>query len=170
MCGAIAAVLCLLWLAGPFFVNAAAVSPDHFSGVLLTDGRVEATFSEIGEVELMTETLPSGRQRLAIDGGTFYPSRPLVKPNGQPQLAAVVWFPRFGGWSLFPGVSTWSDIRSTYRAPYWCIAAPFAAVAFMSERRRRAWLAQERLGKCVKCGYDRAGLAPSALCPECGQA
>ena len=25
-----------------------------------------------------------------------------------------------------------------------------------------------RVGKCAKCRYDRAGLAPSTLCPECG--
>ena len=29
--------------------------------------------------------------------------------------------------------------------------------------RRRA-----REGQCLKCHYDRAGLAPDAFCPECG--
>jgi hypothetical protein len=27
---------------------------------------------------------------------------------------------------------------------------------------------RSRGGRCVKCGYDRAGLAPEAACPECG--
>ncbi|HVU62889.1 MAG TPA: hypothetical protein VHC70_02840, partial [Phycisphaerales bacterium] len=35
-------------------------------------------------------------------------------------------------------------------------------LAFRSRRRRR-------LGRCVKCGYDRAGLAAGAACPECGE-
>ncbi len=159
----------MFWLAGPFFLNAAVVAPDNFSGVLLTNGRVEVVFSEIGEVELMAETFRSGRQRLAIDGGSYeYSSRPLLQPNGKPRTAAVVWFPRSGAWSLLPGVTNWSNIRTTIRVPYWCVAVPFAALALASERRRRVWLAQDRLGKCAKCGYDRAGLAASAVCPECG--
>jgi len=31
--------------------------------------------------------------------------------------------------------------------------------------RRRA-----RIGCCPKCNYDRAGLAPGSVCPECGAA
>ncbi len=30
-----------------------------------------------------------------------------------------------------------------------------------------AWR-RERMGKCPKCHYDRTGLAPGAVCPECG--
>ncbi len=29
---------------------------------------------------------------------------------------------------------------------------------------------REKLGACPSCGYDRAGLAFSAPCPECGNA
>jgi hypothetical protein len=33
----------------------------------------------------------------------------------------------------------------------------------------RRWR-RRRTGRCIKCGYDRAGLAPNAACPECGGA
>ncbi|HVU64866.1 MAG TPA: hypothetical protein VHC70_12875, partial [Phycisphaerales bacterium] len=33
----------------------------------------------------------------------------------------------------------------------------------------RRWR-RRRGGRCVKCGYDRAGLAAGAPCPECGAA
>jgi hypothetical protein len=33
----------------------------------------------------------------------------------------------------------------------------------------RAWRARRREGKCPACGYDRAGLAAGANCPECGK-
>jgi hypothetical protein len=37
------------------------------------------------------------------------------------------------------------------------------AVPRVVRRYRRAWT-----GRCVRCGYDRSGLAADAKCPECG--
>ena len=34
-------------------------------------------------------------------------------------------------------------------------------------RGLRAWR-RRRAGQCVRCAYDRCGLAPDAKCPECG--
>jgi hypothetical protein len=36
------------------------------------------------------------------------------------------------------------------------------ALLWYTDRRRA------RQGHCGSCGYDRAGLAPTAACPECG--
>jgi hypothetical protein len=51
------------------------------------------------------------------------------------------------------------------QVPIWAVALPMAAwtaLAFRSARRRA------RPGGCPACGYDRTGLAPEAVCPECG--
>lgn len=54
--------------------------------------------------------------------------------------------------------------------PVWLLllaAGVPTALAWRAERRR---VRRERVGKCQACGYDLAGLAESAGCPECGRA
>jgi len=56
-----------------------------------------------------------------------------------------------------------------YSIPLWCLvlvslAATMAAWWLDTARRR------SRVGLCSSCGYDRTGLAPMSLCPECGTA
>lgn len=79
-------------------------------------------------------------------------------------------------WNRFDGeLFTWpSVVRPTgglsVTVPLWM---PFVLLAVLTSvlwyvdrttaRRRRA-------GQCLKCGYDRAGLAAGARCPECGAA
>jgi hypothetical protein len=72
----------------------------------------------------------------------------------------VVWRPDF---HLSPGTLS-------MKVPLWMPFALWAiptitlfALDLASARRRR-------MGQCAKCGYDRAGLAPGAVCPECGGA
>jgi transposase InsO family protein len=67
-------------------------------------------------------------------------------------------------WCVFGGPAT--TIRAII--PLWLLLAPTllataAAWRLDAVARRRA-----RAGRCPKCGYDRAGLAASAVCPECG--
>jgi hypothetical protein len=57
-----------------------------------------------------------------------------------------------------------------YILPLWlptCAALALTVVAWrvdtLARRRERA-----RLNLCPKCGYDRAGIAGEAKCPECG--
>ena len=55
-----------------------------------------------------------------------------------------------------------------YAMPLWVVVGGSALVTVFAWRldtlaRRRA-----RLNLCPKCNYDRAGLAPGAVCPECG--
>jgi hypothetical protein len=62
-----------------------------------------------------------------------------------------------------------SDARGwSVRLPLWpaigvaCVATLVAWRLDTLARRR------ERLGRCPKCNYDRAGIAAGAVCPECG--
>jgi hypothetical protein len=64
-----------------------------------------------------------------------------------PDLPALVLWPGFALNTLIYAALAWSVWR-----------LPFAVRRY--RRRRR--------GRCVKCGYDRTGLAPAAPCPECG--
>ncbi len=51
------------------------------------------------------------------------------------------------------------------------LAIMAVSAAFMSVATALAWLRpmdRDRRGHCVSCGYDLAGLAPGAACPECG--
>jgi hypothetical protein len=57
---------------------------------------------------------------------------------------------------LWPGFALNTLFYAAFAYGLWQIP-----LAIRRRRRRRA-------NKCVKCGYDRAGLAENATCPECG--
>lgn len=65
--------------------------------------------------------------------------------------------------------------RAEWKADYRSIAIPlWFPILVVTSLFTAAWryeiLARRRalIGCCVKCRYDRKGLAPSAPCPECG--
>jgi hypothetical protein len=67
--------------------------------------------------------------------------------------------------SLFEG-KVWPAVIGVVIVALWALA--FHSVLFFG----RGWTkeAVARAGCCVNCGYDRSGLEPGAVCPECGQA
>lgn len=86
--------------------------------------------------------------------------------------------PRKPGWDS--GTNPWR-VYSTVQAdtfgaiwfvgvPLWMFAPPALAASAI------AWAIDARIRRrasthlCAKCAYDRTGLAPSAVCPECGAA
>ena len=86
-------------------------------------------------------------------------------PLGSYWLASVPkTIPEWGWW-------VHSDVRGLFTArsvPLWIpivlvACATLAAWRLDSLARRRA-----NPGVCPKCNYDRTGLAPTAVCPECG--
>lgn len=67
-------------------------------------------------------------------------------------------------------VPTWDKTGgySLVVVPFWLpisLTAVPAGLLWESGRRRRR---RSRVGMCVRCGYDRRGLAADAKCPECG--
>jgi rubrerythrin len=49
--------------------------------------------------------------------------------------------------------------------PAWVTTAICTAFTWRLDTLARR---RERLGRCPKCNYDRAGIAAGAVCPECG--
>jgi hypothetical protein len=88
---------------------------------------------------------------------------PHPEPTGffyAPGRGSMFWVPR---WGTAPAAGWW------VRVPLW----PGIPVAFVSTLW--IWLTDSRAsrserGHCLKCNYDRAGIAKDAVCPECGAA
>lgn len=53
--------------------------------------------------------------------------------------------------------------------PHALVAAFLAAAAFGLWFPHRRSARRRAEGLCLRCGYDRRGLAPAASCPECGE-
>ena len=54
------------------------------------------------------------------------------------------------------------------RVPYWPFAMVGLAGSLPGLLRRARRMRYARTGRCVECGYNRAGTAATAPCPECG--
>lgn len=81
------------------------------------------------------------------------------------------------GWTLEPipqpGMFLWFDSTSPgslpfVTAPLWALAAPTLLATAAAWRRDTVARRRDRIGCCANCAYDRRGLAPDAVCPECG--
>jgi hypothetical protein len=71
------------------------------------------------------------------------------------------------------GLDLWMSSFKRYNQPIltlpvWWAALPATAIAAALWRHDIIATRRWRLHYCMKCGYERAGLAPGAVCPECG--
>jgi hypothetical protein len=66
----------------------------------------------------------------------------------------------------------WEEVKGsiTFVLPLWIPFALFAVPTLILFHHDRPSARRKRAGQCAKCGYDRAGLAVGAVCPECGGA
>jgi hypothetical protein len=129
-------------------------------------------------VLLVVVWIGSGAGRAVLSSGTLHAGLTLV--NG-----------RIGVWSVsatgtMPTPPTGFE-GHRFRRPEWALEAQWAPsplvivplwlpIALLAAPTAAAWcldtLARRRarIHLCRKCGYDRAGIAASAVCPECGMA
>ena len=67
--------------------------------------------------------------------------------------------------SIVDSPTAWQDARPLWMPTLAVLLITVVAWRLDTLARRRA-----RVNLCPKCNYDRAGLAPGAVCPECGTA
>ena len=76
------------------------------------------------------------------------------------------------GWELSGLRSSGPPFRNVMRTaiyiPLWFLAASSLLGTVVAWRLDALARRRERVGRCPKCHYDRAGLAAGAVCPECG--
>lgn len=77
------------------------------------------------------------------------------------------------GWDFGPAMpllAWWPGLMGTdpgwmFLLPLWI---PLAATGLTTAGVWRRWWSWQPSTACRSCGYDRSGLAPSSVCPECG--
>jgi hypothetical protein len=116
--------------------------------------------------------LPSGRQ-VGVAGGCFCfraaPRTPFGI-NGNPrglcanQVSGPAYEWRWTQWNDLISGATNVDAPLWMLLPFLCVPTSFAWMAYAHARRRSGGSPDV----CPKCGYDRAGIAGDARCPECG--
>ncbi len=98
---------------------------------------------------------------IGIGEGMRFSSRSGVGGwQAQDTAFAIRWWP---DWDL--SGPSWHVFVPLWMPATLALAATAGAWRLDMLARRRA-----RVGLCKKCGYDRAGLAPGSVCPECGTA
>ena len=168
-CGVVAALFLLLWLNGQWFGNLAAATRDGRWAVWVTGGRVDVYYSQTPALFVVVWQIPPGPDLAGIENDAAFftgwsSSRVFTS------LVHAQWRSRPAGWAWLPGWRGSGLGEMGLSIPLWCLAAPFAWFAVSTEVRHGRRLKREQIGKCLKCGYDRAGLAEGAACPECGKA
>lgn len=100
-------------------------------------------------------------------GRVFLAWQDMVMPSHFPHGA--VWRPEWGPFTWTFSFEIGNPGSFLY-VPLWAplaVALAFTAAAWRYDSRARR---REFPHLCTKCTYDRAGLAPGTVCPECGAA
>ena len=109
---------------------------------------------------------PRGARLWIGNGAVGYQGGEAVSPPDFHLFRAGT-FP-FSGPAVWKPVVAKNALGTLVIVPIWIAAIPIAAASFamwrMDIRRSR----RIRSGLCLRCAYDRRGLAIDAACPECG--
>ena len=101
-----------------------------------------------------------GKGLIGIGQGMKPPTPSAIRSGCNYRAAFAV-----GWWPELDLSATWQVI-----VPLWMPAALATAAAAAAWRLDILARRRDRIGRCPKCNYDRAGLAPGSVCPECGAA
>ncbi|MFT3686174.1 MAG: hypothetical protein QM783_14840 [Phycisphaerales bacterium] len=77
--------------------------------------------------------------------------------------------PKFWRWEA-RWSNNWTSAATYVRFPVWAPSLLTGSFAVLLLRSGAAARRRASTGECSKCGYDLAGLAEDATCPECGPA
>lgn len=97
----------------------------------------------------------TGQVSFPFDLFASVPKNPVFTSERLPQFGFNWWF------YFAPGGGA---------VPLWCPALLSLLATAAAWRADAKYMRRARAGLCAGCGYDRAGLAASAVCPECGAA
>ena len=95
--------------------------------------------------------------------------RDLGVPTAPPRAGWNYGYTAYAGclWRCCSSRSPW---EREFQIPLWPVMAVCVLVTGAAWHRDTSLRRRARLKLCPKCGYDRAGLAAGAVCPECGSA
>ena len=81
------------------------------------------------------------------------------------RVESAYWFTRRDWWKpRWDSDGWWTRVL----IPIWLPAVVMCSAAMTAWRLDTVARRRARVGHCTKCGYDRAGIAGDAKCPECG--
>ncbi len=141
----------------------------------LTQGSIDVSWSEAPP----ENPLPSDYETLSVGAVVMIGARITMPPTIPPRITGAQTVTYKTGWDCFG----FDDLTTRWRprfdrsalptmarlvVPLWILVALLAlslTLCCLPERRRRK---REKLGLCLKCGYDLRG--SGERCPECGTA
>ena len=100
----------------------------------------------------------------------FIDPNPSLKPMLTPALGVQLGIYEKDAYNVFAAPRL-TPVVPVFPELLWSVLfySAILAAVISGPRAARGWLRRRR-GVCVRCGYNRNGIACSALCPECGHA
>ncbi len=136
------------------------IAEKPYWGIDLPRGWAEWNTTSLTEGYEEVKTIGHGWPWRAMSGAAWTSWRDPPLPDRSDGLLLLTESPH--GPVAIPMRPIWKGLLADIGVFSAAWAVPFV-VPTIVRRVRRA-----RGGRCRRCGYDRAGLAPGAICPECG--
>jgi len=123
----------------------------------------------IGSCWYVGDWVPANHSWFFVSGGRVTIMTPKSPGSaGVPGDFHVRRIPAPLAWSVDRGYASAQGNWTVVAVPLWPAVLIALVTTALVWRADAAYRRRSRVGLCPSCGYDRAGLAPSNLCPECG--